>query len=869
MIISNTEDFIARLSPDVIGLHSPNDTLPTQTPETPCADRLLRFNSLTLDELSEELERRTKETKRLQEEVECATRVAFQRLRGACSNGSPGESWHNYRFTVRLKDSRKHVDQMEKMLCLLQEVQNIKMSSDQKLQETEDEALDLHGKVETLERTMREVCHALPEKQCGHSSICNKDPNKQTLRSLAYVNEVLRRDTEKLQEKGFSSKRKPRSEEYNGINKQESMEELITSLGQEMALLTNELSSSKDHSIRLCDKLELLKKLAERRASVHRCQISELESTLSSYRDKVCGLEQQLREARLLKVCNTQKERAQSQQHAKELQSQLGQLERCCEQQQFELQGNAEVLRRQLDIVREQLCKAEVEKVCLQARLEHKAREGSKSLELLQEKDEELQISQDQIQKHLTRLEEAHSQCQSLQTERETLRLKLNDREKMIETLRLQMESSVTLDSLQQENSLLIIQLNQNKLEIQQLKADLVQHKSDLAAVEREKGHLQTSGTEQSRQIQEETLKKQKVTRQLELQRMQLLTLTKEHKELQQLHSCRNDEHEGVVLKLQEQLRSAQEELEKIRRATRTLRGVDGHGFQMAVEMQKEITARREQVDSLQSRIKHLEERTEKLQQEKRQQNLETQRQLQEFALIREEKRQLTSELKVLRSKDQQLRERISELEAILHKMSERFAGCQDFIQTREQEYFRLKLQHALDLKELKGQPVCAALPAAPPDVDSWIPSAKDAAPPSSRRGSNTHIKWKKQRERSAGELTSLVAELRGVLSERPHTDQSPPGSRSHRRRSAPERERTTTPAHTDEDVLAASRLRRRTCGSSPRFLKTAEANRKTTGAESLGIWSLATAVQHPYSFLQLPGRKSPVHALLTSDPDS
>ena len=58
------------------------------------------------------------------------------------------------------------------------------------------------------------------------------------------------------------------------------------------------------------------------------------------------------------------------------------------------------------------------------------------------------------------------------------MRLKLNDREKMIDVLRLQMESSIqttvqhshTIDSLQQENSLLISQLNQHKLEIQQLR---------------------------------------------------------------------------------------------------------------------------------------------------------------------------------------------------------------------------------------------------------------------------------------------------------------------------------------------------------------------------------------------------------------
>lgn len=79
---------------------------------------------------------------------------------------------------------------------------------------------------------------------------------------------------------------------------------------------------------------------------------------------------------------------------------------------------------------------------------------------------------------HLARLEDAQSQCQILHTERETLRLKLSEREKIVEFLRLQMANSTqmiaqhsrTIESLHQENSLLSNQLNQHKLEIQQLR---------------------------------------------------------------------------------------------------------------------------------------------------------------------------------------------------------------------------------------------------------------------------------------------------------------------------------------------------------------------------------------------------------------
>lgn len=86
---------------------------------------------------------------------------------------------------------------------------------------------------------------------------------------------------------------------------------------------------------------------------------------------------------------------------------------------------------------------------------------------------------------HLARLDEAQRQYQTLQSDRETLRLKLDDQEKMIDILRSQMESSSqrtvqhsrTIDSLYQQNRLLSEQLNQHKLEIQQLMVRSLSHK--------------------------------------------------------------------------------------------------------------------------------------------------------------------------------------------------------------------------------------------------------------------------------------------------------------------------------------------------------------------------------------------------------
>ncbi|XP_030273607.1 coiled-coil domain-containing protein 158-like isoform X3 [Sparus aurata] len=933
--------------------------------ETQAASSRLRFNSLTLDELSEELDRRTKETQRLQDEVENATKLTLERF--CCTYGtltSPGRSCHNHRFNVydspgdstilsthqeavtqppicdlnyfnqgqarkdiscsgegvfentiddslqrlsdlklskthnqpeqepissdktimnlqtklhkvqmekavvsdlRLKDSRNHVDQMEKMLCMLEELQNIKRAGDQKLQETEDEALALNRRLETLKRTVKEMYSSLlfQEKQRGDNGF--DSPNVAT--SSVKLTEEFSDETDKLQERLFLSIEHLGSEENQ---QKERMEDLIASLGQEMALLTDKLSSSRNNSVSLSVKLDLFKELAERQTSLHQCQISELVLTLSNYKDKVGCLEHQLIQAQS-QLVDAQGEKERSLQKAEELQSHLGQFKRCGKQQQCELLEELKALRGRLEAALE-------EKTRLQALLEQRAQEGRKSQEILEEKNKEVLLGQQEVQQHLARLEEAQSWCQTLHADGETVRRKLDDKEKMTDILRLQMESSVqmtvqhnrTINNLHQENSLLSNQLNQHKVENQQLRAELDQHKSDLAAADRERQRLQASVAEQSQRVREETLEKQQLNAQLELQRLQLLTLTEEHQQLYQLHSCKKEEHEGVVLKLQSQLRMTHDELGQVKSTLRTLDGADGHGLQAAMDMQEKITARREQIDSLQGKIQHLEETVEKQNQEKRYQSLEQQRQLQELTLVREEKRHLSSELEALRSKDKQLRDRIGQLEAILHKMSESFADCQDFIQLQEQDFYRLKLQHALDLKELQGQNFHMALNPTSPDLGSPSPSAL-TAPPSSQQASNTQIplKPKRQQESPARELRSLVKELREVISEnhRPHTDNNATGSR---RRSAPERVHRTTFTDKAEDVKTGSRFRRKTCGSEPHFLRTAELNGKEIINKSPFISSPVAAAGYT-SALQLLslGRRSPVHSLLTSDPIS
>ena len=104
-----------------------------------------------------------------------------------------------------MRDSSNHVVQMEKMLCMLEELQNIKRATDQKLQETEDEALALNRKVESLEQMMKETYSSLLShgKRCGNSATTSPNIAINSRKQLpgAKVTEDLNTDTDMLQQR--------------------------------------------------------------------------------------------------------------------------------------------------------------------------------------------------------------------------------------------------------------------------------------------------------------------------------------------------------------------------------------------------------------------------------------------------------------------------------------------------------------------------------------------------------------------------------------------------------------------------------------------------------------------------------------------
>ncbi|XP_041109820.1 coiled-coil domain-containing protein 158-like [Polyodon spathula] len=439
------------------------------------------------------------------------------------------------------------------------------------------------------------------------------------------------------------------------------------------------------------------------------------------------------------------------------------------EQDKNEVLEKASSLKSQLNATKEQLQKIteshrvsqektrqlETTLAQMERALEENHRER-RNLQLnLEKRSQEVQLKQTEIEHYQENLEKGLGSLQTMKVEAETLKLKLNEREKMVELVREQMDNVTKLvgqhsrnaELMHSEKTQLQNELSERKIDIQRLKA----------AVEKQEervGELVTRDSEKEQLLKAFTLEKEKLTARLEGKDRELARLTEQHEALKKSHCSKMKEMENATARLNSQLRNANAELEKTKRTLKTLEGADGHAVKVAMGMQKQITAKRGQIDALQSRIHFLEETVENiakarrsqlskrkipfdltallnllcfdrsllyfskkscclfiffffffiacLLQEKRFMKSEINRLNLELTSVSAEKKKLMTEVEAVQSLEKHLREKVIRLEDALSKACDRFAECQVGIQQQEQECMRLKLQHALDVKELQ-----------------------------------------------------------------------------------------------------------------------------------------------------------------------
>ncbi|XP_077157238.1 coiled-coil domain-containing protein 158 isoform X2 [Paroedura picta] len=346
----------------------------------------------------------------------------------------------------------------------------------------------------------------------------------------------------------------------------------------------------------------------------------------------------------------------------------------------------------------------------------------------VQEKERTIELTNREIQKlrgrvdsrlhELEQMKAEGDQLRSAQADCEAFRLQVKEKEKVIEILRKQIDNMTQIVSqhgrsagaMEMEKSQLLKEISEKKQEFQELK--LAQDKKDsriheleasLSEMELEKVKLMNLNAERLRTVKEMMLEREELVNKVKSSRLELAAIAEESDIVKNDYRLKSEDLETAVAKLRMQLKSAQIELEQTRATLKTMEGSDGHAMKVAMGMQKQITAKRGQIDALQSKIKFLEEAMTNATKEKHYLKEERNKLSQELSCLASLNNKMMGELEILRSQEKRMKEKLATMEAALDKASMQFAECQCIMQRQEQELMRCKLQHALDVKELQG----------------------------------------------------------------------------------------------------------------------------------------------------------------------
>ncbi|XP_039224053.1 coiled-coil domain-containing protein 158 isoform X8 [Crotalus tigris] len=611
---------------------------------------------------------------------------------------------------------------------------------------------------------------------------------------------------------------------------QDSIERLIGDHEQDLEVLREAAKASHSHANNIQSQMEIIQEQAKNQKSLYLRQISQLEGTISQLRSELReGMRMSQDKAELHKKdveLNLEKEQNKRlwdrdtgssitiDNLRRELDNknmELQRLDSIVRSLQVECEGQ---IQRQMSAIKERNDSLERESSIL-AQLNSTKDKLHKTVQELSErklsldsaerliadlrsshleKERVIERTNDEIQQLRGRVESKRQEFQQLKSESELLRsvqsdceslkVQLMEKEKVIEILQKQIESMTeivsqhgrTAGAIETEKSQLIKEVSEKKVEVQELKisqdkkeCQIRELEASLSDMELEKVKLMNVCSERLRVLKEMKLEREELVNEIKASRIELSALAEEAEVIKNDYREKNEDMETIVSKLKMQLKSAQIELEQTRATLKTMEGSDGHAMKVAMGMQKQITAKRGQIDALQSKIKFLEEAMTNATKEKHYLKEERIRLSQELSCMAALNNKLAGELEILKSQDKRLKDKLLTMEAALDKASLQFAECQCIIQRQEQEMMRYKLQHTLEVKELQGPGHTVGSSSVKQHYSS-LPHSSSAPSCQTFAGHISHIpsKLKYSKEDPLRDLKQLLQELRSTIDEIP-----------------------------------------------------------------------------------------------------
>ncbi|XP_054538952.1 coiled-coil domain-containing protein 158 isoform X16 [Pan troglodytes] len=633
---------------------------------------------------------------------------------------------------IRRRESQSQEDLRNQLQNTVHELEAAKCLKEDMLKDSNTQIEQLRKMMLSHEGVLQEIRSILVDfEEASGKKICEHD-SMSTLhfRSLgSAISKILRElDTEISYLKGRifpveDQLEALKSESQNKIElllqqHQDRIEQLISEHEVEITGLTEKASSARSQANSIQSQMEIIQEQARNQNSMYMRQLSDLESTVSQlrselreakrmYEDKTEELEKQLVLANS-ELTEARTERDQFSQESGNLDDQLqklladlhkrekelslekeqnkrlwdrdtgnsitidhlrreldnrnmevqrleallkalksecqGQMER----QMAAIQGKNESLEKvssltaQLESTKEMLRKVVEELTAKKMTLESSERTISDLTTSLQEKERAIEATNAEITKlrsrvdlklqELQHLKNEGDHLRNVQTECEALRLQMTEKDKVIEILRQQIENMTqlvgqhgrTAGAMQVEKAQLEKEINDRRMELKELKilkdkkdAKIRELEARVSDLELEKVKLVNAGSERLRAVKD-----------IKQERDQLLN----------------------------EVKTSRSELNNL------------SAMKVAMGMQKQITAKRGQIDALQSKIQFLEEAMTNANKEKHFLKEEKSKLSQELSTVATEKNKMAGELEVLRSQERRLKEKVTNMEVALDK---------------------------------------------------------------------------------------------------------------------------------------------------------------------------------------------------------
>ncbi|KAK0059559.1 coiled-coil domain-containing protein 158 [Biomphalaria pfeifferi] len=380
------------------------------------------------------------------------------------------------------------------------------------------------------------------------------------------------------------------------------------------------------------------------------------------------------------------------------------------------LKSDASSLTRTLEKARSQAEKAEEEKAELAMLLNEKTDQMDRVARDKVDQAERLLRDKDQYVKLVDQRSEEVSQ---LKLSLETMKVQLEEKEKVLDTLRQQSSSIAQLmeihtkasDSVREEKEKLVATAAEKELVLHDMRMTVESLTNQMKTQDDRVKGLEEENLKVNKNLQQKsqelvTCQEEKKTLLSELTQvkadLEALTIKKDalKKEVIKAKTL----HTKEIAKLQTKLKESEQEKRMSAKALRSKDIIDNKAVRYADKIQKEMTVKRSELDQLTTKLHRMEEKLETVSREK--------------SLVEKDKDSLKKSLAKSLLHSQELSNKVEsvmaqngDLLAQLSLMEKDFelrsSTYQAKMETFEQEIAKLKLKHQLDLKEVEGMSRC------------------------------------------------------------------------------------------------------------------------------------------------------------------